>query len=190
MSKSETSQVCWHFLTQLAAQDSFLGTADQQLQLTEEIEKVSEAVTRLEKDISSKLDRLVDETDNEFISLVDTLKQSQSSVSDIFDQLSNEPKNAQANIQTSIALSQQLQDLSRMVRPRMLRVIDKFSPRYKVLEKTLDGLPNLYQHMIKPLPEFILLFLTNATRGQALVENGIMTEMVVKEKLAVDPTKG
>ena len=153
MTSLDSINNCKNFISKLSSQDTLLSAVDQRSQIAEYLSQVNEALARLEKDISSKWIRLIEETSNEALKMTDQLQQANANLVEIFDALATSAKNADNNVHASIALGQQVQNLSRLVRPRMSRFIDKFSPRYRVLEKSLVELPGFHVNITKFLPD-------------------------------------
>ena len=157
MTASHSENNCHQWLTQVGQQDSFIGRRDQTPQISELLATLSDGLQRLEKDIGSRLLRLMDEVKADFLKHTQAIEETKTSLHAVFDQLTQSPRNVTANKRTSYALDNQVNLLSRRMRPRMLRVLDKLSPKYKTVEKPLKDLAGFRLHAAKPLADELWL---------------------------------
>jgi hypothetical protein len=82
-----------------------------------------------------------------------TIEETTVRIQESFDQLVQMPRNASVNKRVSNVLHQQVNLLSRTMRPRMLRALDKLSPKYQIIEKPLLDVSSFRQHAAKPMPD-------------------------------------
>jgi hypothetical protein len=157
MSFSESESNCRQWLTQLGQQDNFIGRTDQTVQISDSLEVLNEGLQRLEKDIGSRLLRLMEEVKTDFLKHTQSIEEAKINLQSAFEQLVQSPRNVTANKRASYSLGNQVNLLSRRMRPRMLRALDKLSPKYKTLEKPLKDLSSFRQHAAKPLSEHLWL---------------------------------
>lgn len=170
MSLSESQQSCHNWLNQLAQHDSFISRHDQTLQIEEYLSELAENLQRLDKDIGSRFLRLMEETRSEFTKHANTIEEAKSHLQTIFDQMAKSPRNPPTLKRVSHALGQQVNLLSRRMRPRMLRALEKLSPKYRIIEKPANELSNFRLQASKPLPEY--LWLLSTSRKGKTVEPG------------------
>lgn len=176
MPASKSQDTCRQWLSQLGVQDGFVGRHDQAPDIKECLMSLEEGLQRLEKDVSSRLLRLMEEVKTDFIKQGQTITDARTNLQLIFEQLTQAPRNATANKRAAYALDQQVNFLSRRVRPRMLRALEKLSPKYQLLEKPLKELNNFRHHTAKPLPDYLSL-LRARNKHTALAEGVSIFEL-------------
>ena len=160
MTNSDAHITCRDWLTQLGQQDAYLGRHDQTPGIDENLQELQEALQRLEKDIGSRMLRLMDEVKADFVKQRHAIEEAQVNIEAAFTQLEQAPTKAVTYKRVSYLLDQQVNLLSRRLRPRMLRVLEKLAPKYKTLEKPLLELNNFRLHAIKPLADDLWLLRT------------------------------
>jgi ABC-type multidrug transport system fused ATPase/permease subunit len=157
MPTQHSQQTCQAWLAQLAEADIFLGRRDQSLKVAEDLEKSAEELHRVEGDIGSHLNRLLEEVQGDFTHCVKFIEDARTEIQGIFQRLRESPRNAVVNRNATRDLDVQISHLSRRLRLRMLRTLDRLSPKYKVLEKPLTQMVDFRLRAIDPLPDVIWL---------------------------------
>ena len=170
MPLSESQNTCCEWLKQLGQQDTFIGRQDQSLLVEECLVELEEGLQRLEKDISSRWLRLMDEVKVDFVKRTQTIEEARTNLQAAFEQMQQSPHSAISNKRLSYTLDQQVNLLSRHLRPRMLRALDKLSPKYKTIEKPLLELNNFRLHASKPVAQY--LWLLRARNRRKTIEPG------------------
>ncbi|KPJ92600.1 MAG: hypothetical protein AMJ53_09065 [Gammaproteobacteria bacterium SG8_11] len=151
-----TSQItCREWLSQLGRQDSFLGRQDQTPLLDENLQELEEGLQRLEKDIGSRLLRLMDEVKADFVKQTHTIEEAQAKIEEAFAEIEQSPNKAVTYKRVSYTLDQLVNLLSKRLRPRMLRTLEKLAPKYKTVEKPVYELSNFRLHASKPLADYL-----------------------------------
>ena len=157
MSNQKSQQACQSRLTQIGVQDSFLGRRDETAISAELLDILNNNLRQLEKDISSRLNRPMDEICIDIEKLILAINETKDTVRLTFEQLLEDSQNPRINKQASLALDHHVQSLSRRVRPKMLKMLDRLSPAYKILEKPLQELKDFRIHSTKHLGKSIYL---------------------------------
>lgn len=181
MPLSKSQQTCREWLVQLAQQDSLVGRQDQSPRIDECLSELAEGLQRLEKDISSRLLRLMDEVKEDFVRRTQTIEEARSNLEDAFAQMQQSPHSAITNKRLSYALDQQVNLLSRRLRPRMLRALEKLSPKYKTIEKPLLELNSFRLHAAKPVEPY--LWLLRSRRRMTIEPGSRIFELEIEPRL-------
>jgi GTPase SAR1 family protein len=161
-SKSVTS--CRQWLIAVGQQDVYLSRHDQSEEIEHNLQELAEALQRLEKDISSRLLRLMEEVKADFDKQTQIVAEAIEQIETLFTQLAQPPHKAITYKRTAYALHQQVNGLSRRLRPRMLRTLEKLAPKYKTVEKPLQELNNFRLNAIKPLADYLWLLRVRNSR--------------------------
>ena len=167
MSTTKSQITCREWLTQVGQQDSYIGRHDQTPQIEGNLQELEEGLQRLQKDIGSRLLRLMEEVKTDFIKQTQTIEDAKANLEAAFAQLEQAPHKAISNKRLSYAMDQQVNMLSRRLRPRMLRVLEKLSPKYKTVEKPLQELNNFRLHATKPLANYLWLLRVRNKRDRS-----------------------
>ena len=170
MPKNKSQTTCREWLAQLGQQDTFIGRHDQTPRIDQSLQELEEGMQRLEKDIGSRLLRLMEEVRADFAKQTQTIEEAKDNIEVAFAQLEQSPHKAITNKRVSYALDQQVNLLSRRLRPRLLRALEKLSPKYKTVEKPLLELNSFRLHTTKPLADYLWLLRTRNKRS--VVEPG------------------
>jgi len=182
MSFSPSQNTCREWLIQLAQQDSFIGRRDQTPLIDECQLILEEGLLRLEKDINSHLLRLMDEVKSDLIKQTQTIKEAHRNLEEAFELLRQSPHSAITNKRLSYALDQQENLLSRRLRPRLLRVLEKLSPKYQTIEKPLLELNGFRLHTVKPVAQYLWL-LRSRDRRKTIEPGGRILELEIEPRL-------
>ncbi|WP_455209829.1 ATP-binding protein [Kaarinaea lacus] len=182
MSNSKSQTTCREWLTQLGQQDTCLGRHDETPSIEENLQELEEALQRLEKDIGSRLLRLMDEVKADFVKQTHSIEEAQGNIKTIFTQLEEAPNKAITYKRVSYSLDQQVNLLSRRLRPRMLRALEKLAPKYKTVEKPLQELSNFRLHACKPLADYLWL-LRARQKGKTIVPGASILELEFEPRL-------
>lgn len=157
MTNKTSQQTCLEWLGQSGERDSFLGRRDQSPEIGDVLAESAENLRRIERDISSHLNRLLEEVQADFTHCVKIINESRDVIKDLFLRLHESPRNVIVNKLATRDLDAQMSQLSRRVRLRMLRTLDRLAPKYKILEKPLDQIADFRRNAIRPVPEVIWL---------------------------------
>jgi len=154
MTQIDSQQICRKWIAARSIKDDYLGRRDGQPEIELQISLLEENLQRLEKDLGSRLYRLLEEANAEFEAQKLSIAEARTALTAIFTALNEAPNNAAANLRASKNIDQQIQHLSRRMRPRILRALNKLAPEYKTLEKPLSELTSLRVHCAKPVDKF------------------------------------
>ncbi|MCG6970609.1 MAG: ATP-binding protein [Gammaproteobacteria bacterium] len=165
MSDTQSQIICREWLTQLGQQDTYIGRHDQTPLIDQNLQELAEGLQRLEKDMGSRLLRLMEEVRSDFAKQTQIIEEAITNIEAAFAQLEQSPHKAITNKRLSYALDQQVNLLSRRLRPRMLRALEKLSPKYKTVEKPLLELNSFRLHTTKPLADHLWLMRVRKPRG-------------------------
>ncbi len=157
MPELNTQQTCQAWLAQLAERDGFLSRHDQTPDIDANLQALAGNLQRIEKDIGSHLNRLLDEVKVDFDHSVKIIDGAKLEIQDVFLQLHEAPRNSAVNRRATRDLDKHISHLSRRVRLRMLRSVDRLAPKHRVLEKSLLQMADFRLHAAKPVSEFIWL---------------------------------
>ena len=135
------------------------------------MEALEDILQQLEKDIESRFMQLMDEMKADFAKHSKTIEETKAQLQSTFEQLEKSPHNAANYKRTSYTLDQQVNQLSRRFRPRMLHVLDELSPKYKTIEKPLLELHNFRRDSTKSIEEH--LWLLKARNKTQIIPQGI-----------------
>jgi len=154
MTQIDSQQACCKWVAARSMKDDFLGHRDEQPEIETQLSLLTENLQRLEKDLGSRLHRLLDEANDEFEKQKHSIDEARVALAAIFSAQAETPNNAAANFRASKNIDQQIQHLSRRMRPRILRALNKLAPEYRTLEKPLSELTSLRMHCAKPVAKY------------------------------------
>jgi hypothetical protein len=157
MANLQSVTSCREWLGAQGRQDVYLNRHDQAPEIEQNLQELEEALRRLETDISSRLQRLMEEVKADFAKQTQTIEEAKTALEAAFPQLQQSPYKAVNFKRISYSLHQQVNWLSRRLRPRLLRSLDKLAPKYKTLEKPLQELNKFRLHAAKPVDEYLWL---------------------------------
>lgn len=182
MPTPDSQHTCRDWLIKMGQRDSFIGRQDQTLLIDERLDELTDNLQRLETDISTRIHRLMDEVNDNFTKQAATIEETMERLQASFDNLALTPQKAAANKQLSFTLHHQVNLLSRSFRPRMLRALDRLSPKYQTLEKPLSELNNFRRNAAKPMPDNLWLLQARNKKvsfehGKSLLELEFMPQM-------------
>ena len=170
MTNPKSVKACIDKLQNLEQPDSFVGRTNQTTHIENNLSELEEALRRLEKDIQSRLQRIMDETRADFTKQIELINEAKISLAEIFNPILTSQNKAIAFKRASISLHQNVNWLSRKLRPRLLRSLERISPKYKILEKPLQDLNSLRLNIVKPFEEILWLLQSRKTRTD--IEDG------------------
>ena len=182
MTKKNSVESCIKKLEELGQHDTYFGKRNQSADIENKISELEEALQRLEKDIQSRLLRIMEETRADFAKQIELINETKVTLDEIFATVDSPPNKAINFKRASHSLHQNVNWLSRKLRPRLLRALERLSPKYKILEKPLQDLNNFRLHIIKPLEEFLYLLQFRKQR-QEIVGSESIFELDIAPKL-------
>jgi energy-coupling factor transporter ATP-binding protein EcfA2 len=176
--QADAQQACRKWLVAHGRKDAYLGRRDQQPEITRQLALLAENLQRLERDLSDRLRRLLEEAKEDLQKQRPAIEEARQQLQGIFATLGDAPHKESAHLNAAAALDQLTLRLSRRVRPRLLRALDRLGPEYNILEKPLKELTASRVHCAKPVDEFAWILRGN--KAETEIAGKSLFELVVE----------
>lgn len=166
---------CAQRLAERGARDNFLTQLDQRPKLDELLIKLDKDLAKFEQGARANVKKITDELRAGISGLEKSLRELRAHLVEDFAPLKTQPVDNTAVQKTAQTLYDQVEYLSRRVRHRMLRVLDRLAPRHQLIAKLIAELEVAKQTEIDALPEDLHLIVPRRAHlqyvpGQNLLE--------------------